>query len=244
MKKHIVILGLAMTAGLVSCKKDAINPPVASLKTTYTIDFEDVSIPSKGYLDSIHGGLVSQGFTFENNYIFDDYYKYWYFSKGFAVSNVVNVDSSGFGNMYATFAGNGADNSKNYLVSTDNSAIKLPTSIQLVSMAITNTTYTALSIKNGDDFAKKFTGKDKDYLKVWVKGYAAGKVKDSLEVYLANFQFSDSTQNFIQKDWKTVDLSKFVAIDSINFKLESSDMSGKWMNTPGYFALDNFKFTK
>jgi hypothetical protein len=244
MKKHIVILGLALTAGLVSCKKDAINPPAASLKTTYTIDFEDVSIPSKGYLDSIHGGLVSQGFTFENNYIFDDYYKYWYFSKGFAVSNVVNVDSSGFGNMYATFAGKGADNSKNYLVSTDNSAIKLPTSIQLVSMAITNTTYTALSMKNGDDFAKKFTGKDKDYLKVWVKGYATGKVKDSLEVYLANFQFTDSTQNFIQKDWKTVDLSKFVAIDSINFKLESSDMSGKWMNTPGYFALDNFKFTK
>lgn len=244
MKKQLLIVGLALTAGLVSCKKDEIKPSTTPLKTTHIVDFEDVSLPSKGYLDSISGGLLSHDVNFENQYIFDKDDKYWYFSKGFAVSKVINVDTAGFGNMYATFAGKGADNSKNYLVSTDNSIIKLPASVQLVSMAITNTTYAALSMKHGDDFAKKFTGKDKDFLKVWVKGYASGKVKDSLEVYLANFQFTDSTQNFIQKEWKTIDLSKFVAIDSLNFKLESSDMSGKWMNTPEYFTIDNIKFTK
>ena len=111
-------------------------------------------------------------------------------------------------------------------------------------MAITNSTYAALSMKNGDSFAKKFSGKDKDFFKVWVKGYASGKVKDSLEAYLANFQYADSTQNFIQKEWKTIDLSKFVAIDSLSFKLESTDV-GQWgMNTPGYFTVDNIKFTK
>ncbi len=244
MKKQLLIVGLALTAGLVSCKKDEIKPSTTPLKTTYTIDFEDVSIPSKGYLDSIVGGLVSQGVNFENKYIFDKDDKYWYFSKGFAVSNVVNVDSAGFGNMYATFAGKGADNSKKYLVSTDNSVIKLPNSIQLVSLAITNTTYAALSMKNGDQFAKKFTSKDKDFFKVWVKGYSAGKVKDSVSVYLADYQNSDESKNYIQKDWKTVDLSKFVAIDSLNFQLESTDMDGKWMNTPGYFTIDNLKYTK
>lgn len=244
MKKQLVLVGFALVAGLFSCKKDEIKLPAESLKTTYTIDFEDVSIPSKAYLDSIPGGLLSKGFIFENAYIFDDLYKYWYFSKGFAVSNVVNVDSAGFANMYATYAGSGVDKSKNYLLATNNAGVKLPSSIQLVSVAITNTTYAALSMKNGDSFAKKFTGKNKDFFKVWVKGYTSGKIKDSLEVYLANFQYADSSQNFIQKEWRTIDLSKFGSIDSLNFKLESSDMTGKWINTPGYFTLDNIKFIK
>ena len=239
MKKQLLIVGLALVAGLFSCKKDEITPSTTPLKTTFTIDFEDVSLPSKGYLDSIQGGLISKGFTFENSYL-------GYFSNGFAVSSIVNEDTEGYGNMYATYAGSGASSSKNYLLATNNAGIKLPSTAQLVSMEITNSTYAALSMKNGDSFAKKFSGKDKDFFKVWVKGYASGKVKDSLEVYLANFQYADSTQNFIQKEWKTIDLSKFVAIDSLNFKIESSDMdmSGKWMNTPSYFTVDNIKFTK
>ena len=244
MKKQLLIVGLALTAGLFSCKKDEIKPSTTPLKTSYIVDFEDVIVPSKGYLDSIHGGFVNQGFTFENNYIFDDYYKYWYFSKGFAVSNVVNVDSAGFSNLYATYAGGGADKSKNYLLATNKAGVKLPNTVQLVSIAITNTTYAALSMKNGDQFAKKFNAKDKDFFKVWVKGFSAGKVKDSVVVYLANFQNADTTQNYIQKEWKTVDLSKFSAIDSLNFKLESSDNSQWGMNTPAYFTVDNIKFTK
>ena len=237
MKKQLLIVGLALVAGLFSCKKDEIKPSTTPLKTTFTIDFEDVSLPSKGYLDSIQGGLISKGFTFENSYL-------GYFSNGFAVSSIVNEDTEGYGNMYATYAGSGASSSKNYLLATNNAGVKLPSTAQLVSMEITNSTYAALSMKNGDSFAKKFSGKDKDFFKVWVKGYASGKVKDSLEVYLANFQFTDTTQNFIQKEWKTIDLSKFVAIDSLSFKLESTDV-GQWgMNTPGYFTVDNIKFTK
>ena len=237
MKKQLVIVGFALVAGLFSCEKDEIKIPATPLKTTYTIDFEDVSLPSKGYLDSIQGGLISKGFTFENSYL-------GYFSNGFAVSNIVNVDTAGFKNMYATYAGSGASSSENYLLATNNAGIKLPSTAQLLSIEITNSTYAALSMKNGDSFAKKFSGKDKDFFKVWVKGYAAGKVKDSLEVYLANFQFADSTQNFIQKEWKIVDLSKFVSIDSLNFKLESKDVGQYGMNTPGYFSLDNIKFIK
>ena len=237
MKKQLLIVGLALVAGLFSCKKDEITPSTTPLKTTFTIDFEDVSLPSKGYLDSIQGGLISKGFTFENSYL-------GYFSNGFAVSSIVNEDTEGYGNMYATYAGSGASSSKNYLLATNNAGVKLPSTAQLVSMEITNSTYAALSMKNGDSFAKKFSGKDKDFFKVWVKGYASGKVKDSLEVYLANFQFTDTTQNFIQKEWKTIDLSKFVAIDSLSFKLESKDIGQNGMNTPGYFTVDNIKFTK
>jgi hypothetical protein len=244
MKKQLVIVGFALVAGLFSCEKDEIKIPATPLKTTYTIDFEDIALTNKGYMDSIQGGLISKGFAFENTYLFDDYYKYWYFSKGFAVSNIVNVDSAGFNNLFATFAGSGAFNSKNYLLATNNAGIKLPSTAQLVSMEITNATYAALSMKNGDAFAKKFTSNHKDFFKVWIKGYTAGKVKDSLEVYLADFRFTDLSQNYIQKDWKTVSLSIFVNIDSLNFSLESSD-NGQWgMNTPGYFTIDNIKFIK
>ena len=244
MKKQLLIVGLVLATGLFSCKKDEIKIPATPLKTTYTIDFEDLTIPAKGYLDSIQGGLAIQGFTFENTYLFDDYYKYWYFSKGFALSNLVDVYSSGFNNLYATYAGSGALNSKNYLLATNNAGVKLPSTSQLLSIAITNSTYAALSMKNGDGFAKKFTGKDKDFFKVWIKGYSIGKVKDSMEVYLADFQYTDSSLNFIQKEWKIVDLSKFIGVDSLNFQLESTD-NGQWgINTPGYFAIDNIKFIK
>ena len=166
MKKQLLIVGLALTAGLVSCKKDEIKPSTTPLKTTHIVDFEDLSLPSKGYLDSIQGGLISKGFTFENSYL-------GYFSNGFAVSNVINDTTAGYLNTYATFAGKGADASKNYLISVNingNSGVKLPSNIQLVSLAITNSTYAALSMKNGDSMGRKFTGKNKDFLKVWIRG--------------------------------------------------------------------------
>ena len=241
MKKQLLMVGLALSAGLLSCKKDTITPAPIPLKTTYTVDFEEINLPAKGYLDSIVGGLIiSKDFQFFNT--FDQQYHLW--SGGFAVSNIVNVDTAGYKNMYASFAGSGADKSKNYLVSTDNSSIKLPASVQLISLAITNSTYAALSMKMGDAYAKKFTGKDKDFFKVVVKGFLKGVVKDSLEIYLANFQFIDSTQNYIQKDWNTVDLSQFIAVDSLNFKLKSSDNGVYGMNTPAYFTIDNIKYYK
>ncbi len=246
MKKQLMIVGLALSAGLISCKKDAITPSTTPLKTTYTIDFEDVSIPSKGYLDSIHGGLITQGFTFQNEF-YDETYKAWYWYKGFALSNVVNDTTAGYLNTYATFAGKGADVSKNYLISDNingNSGVKLPSNIQLVSLAITNSTYAALSMKKGDSMSRKFTGKNKDFLKVWIRGYTSGKVKDSVDVYLANFQYADSSQNFIQKDWKIVNLSTLVSVDSLSFRMQSSDNGLGGMNTPAYFTIDNIKFTK
>ena len=247
MKKQLLIVGLALTAGLFSCKKDAITPSTTPLKTTYTIDFEDVSIPSKGYLDSLNGGLNSQGFKFENEYFHDTTSNSWYWNKGFAVSKMIDVATEGYTNTYSSYAGSGAEGSKNFLLGmniTENPGVKLPGNVQLVSLAITNTTYAALSMKNGYAQAKKFTSTDKDFLKVWVKGYSVGKVKDSIAVYLANFQNSDDSKNFIQKDWKTISLSTLISVDSLSFRMESSD-NGKWgMNTPGYFALDNIKYTK
>ena len=63
---------------------------------------------------------------------------------------------------------------------------------------------------------------------------------DSINVYLADYQFSDNSLDYIIKDWTWVDLTSLGASDSLSFSLSSSDNGMFGMNTPAYFCLDNF----
>jgi hypothetical protein len=239
--KSVAITGMLSTAVLVSCKKEEIKA-VEEIKTvvdqTSVVGFEDITVPVNGYIDSI--GVTNQfsttSFTFQSVYNS----QYSYLEKGFALSTQKDTITVGTKSQYAAYAGSGSGNSNTYIVSVGTSMFKMPTKVTtLISLDITNTTFAALSMKNGDQFAKKFTAQDKDFLKVWIRGYAAGKIKDSIEVYLANFQSTNPSEHYIQKSWKKVDLSKLNPVDSVNFKLESSDNSPYGMNTPAYFAVDN-----
>ena len=108
---------------------------------------------------------------------------------------------------------------------------------------ITNASYAYYSMKDGDDFSKKFggaSGDDPDYFKVFVEGVdASGNTTGTVEFYLADFRSEDSSNDYIVKDWTWLDLSSLGAVKAINFSLESSDM-GMWgMNTPAYFCVDD-----
>ena len=233
--KTVAITGMLSAAVLVSCKKEEIQ---AVVDQTSVVGFEDITVPVNGYIDSI--GVTNQfsttSFTFQSIYNS----QYSYLEKGFALSTQKDTITVGTKSQYAAYAGSGSGNSNTYVVSVGTSMFKMPTkATALISLDITNTTFAALSMKNGDQFAKKFTAQDKDFLKVLIRGYAAGKIKDSIEVYLANFQSTNPSEHYIQKSWKKVDLSKLNPVDSVNFKLESSDNSPYGMNTPAYFAIDN-----
>lgn len=233
--KSVAITGMFSAAVLVSCKKEEIQ---AVVDQTSVVGFEDITVPVNGYIDSI--GVTNQFST--TSFIFQSVYnsQYSYLEKGFALSTQKDTITEGTKSQYAAYAGSGSGNSNTYIVSVGTSMFKMPTkATTLISLDITNTTFAALSMKNGDQFAKKFTAQDKDFLKVWIRGFAAGKIKDSIEVYLANFQSTNPSEHYIQKSWKKVDLSKLNPIDSVNFKLESSDNSPYGMNTPAYFAIDN-----
>jgi hypothetical protein len=236
--KSVAITGMLATAVLVSCKKEEIQAVVDQSKV---VGFEDLTVPVVGYVDSVGvtNGFSTTSFTFQS--VYDTTYPgYFYLKKGFALSTLKDTSTIGSKSKYASFAGSGSGNSNTYIVSAETSMFKMPTkATTLISLDITNTTFAALSMKNGDQFAKKFTAQDKDFLKVWIRGYAAGKIKDSVEVYLANFQSSNPSEHYIQKYWKKVDLSKLNPVDSVNFKMESSDNSPYGMNTPAYFAIDN-----
>jgi len=228
---------------------DDVTPSTANL-----IDFEDLGFTTTG---SIWNGNDYSGIPNTYNYIsniidgdatfnnvWESNYNYW--KNGFAYSNVTDSSTSGATNKYSAKAASGY-NSENYLVSQNNSIIKLTGSAanNVVSGTyITNTTYAANSMRDGDGFAKKFggvTGDDSDWFFITIKGYTGGNLTtDSVNFYLADYRFTNNTQDYIVKDWRWVDLTSLGNIDSVSFTLSSSDVGAYGINTPAFFAIDNF----
>jgi hypothetical protein len=211
-----------------------------------TVNFEDVVLDSTGYYNGsdLKGGFTSNGVFFPTAY--DTTYFYW--SGGFAASNIQDDTTAGFMNIYGAYAGKGYNNSANYVVAQNYSGLKFPSDMRLNSFYITNTTYAGLSMRDGDDFAKKFggtDGNDKDFFTVTVYGYINGvKLTDSILVYLADYRFDNNSEDYILKDWTKVEVPLgLISADSISFALNSSDIGQFGMNTPAFFAIDEMSFS-
>jgi hypothetical protein len=75
-----------------------------------------------------------------------------------------------------------------------------------------------------------------------ISGYdAGGALTGSVDFDLADFRFVDNGLDFIIDDWTWVDLSALGAVKELGFALSSSDASGGFINTPGYFAIDGLQ---
>jgi hypothetical protein len=212
-------------------------------QTTETSSFEDIiisspndiKIPSQGYVNTkLNDGSIEV----ENKYDIS-YGGFWV--AGWAYSKVKDTITSGAENLYASYANGGANNSTNYAVVQNNSTLKLNKN-NLKGLYLSNTTYAALSMKNGDAFAKKFggqTGNDSDWYKLTIKAYKNGLLKnDSVEFYLADFRFSNNVNDYIIKDWTYLNLQKLGSLDSLSFELNSSDKGAFGINTPAFFCVD------
>lgn len=169
-----------------------------------------------------------------------------YWEKGWAYSNMTNTITAGLGNLYSAYAGSGFNNSTNYAVGQSNSVLKFNTTAQSKQIAgfyITNGTYAGISMRDGDQFAKKFggvSGNDPDWFKLKVQKYLNGVlVNDSVTFYLADFRFTNNTQDYIVNTWQYVDVTSLGNADSLIFKLTSSDVGNFGMNTPAFFCIDN-----
>ncbi len=219
-----------------------------------TIGFEGVilSPESFNYGSSGSGGFIENGVVFSN-----DYNSSWDSWNGFAISNTTDVTTPGYLNQYSAFAGSGSGSS-NYAVYYPAGTISFAgQGVDLDSLEITNTTYTAISMRDGDPYGKKFGSltdangvvdgtNGEDYYKVWIFAHAENGSKiDSVEFYLADFRFTNDTQDYIVNTWYSIDLS-FIeeTVYSISFLLESSDNGAFGMNTPAYFAIDNLTINK
>ena len=118
------------------------------------------------------------------------------------------------------------------------------------SVEITNATYAALSMQNGDSFSKAFggpSGSDPDFFRVTFTGYSEpdkeGFVTGSQEFYLADFRFDENSRDYIVDEWQTLELSSLGTVRSVSIGMDSSDVGAFGMNTPAYLAIDNLSIT-
>jgi hypothetical protein len=101
---------------------------------------------------------------------------------------------------------------------------------------VTNTTYAALTMREGNAFTRQFGSGD--WFKLVIEGFnKSGASTGKVEFYLADFQTSGAPG--IITEWTKVDLWPLGSVAAITFDLQSSD-TGEWgMNTPAYFCFDN-----
>lgn len=194
--------------------------------------------------NSVDTPFVSGGITFGNTTTDFGGFSAW---RGFAYSNTTDTTTPGFGNQYSAIAGGGAGGSENYGVAYAGGGglprIDLAEPTVLASAAITNTSYAALSMLNGDAFAKKFggvSGNDPDWFLLTIVGLdAADAITGTLDVYLADYRFADNSLDYILDTWSAVELKSLGAVSALEFTMNSSDTGSFGPNTPLYFAIDN-----
>jgi hypothetical protein len=173
--------------------------------------------------------------------------------------------TAGYTNEYSSRSADGYGGSANYAVGQFNlggapglqgAVIRLDSSAigKVVNgFYVNNGTYAALSMKNGDLFAKKFgdttgtschctQGTYPDWFKLTIRKWYGGiMTPDSVGFYLADYRFGiDTAADYIISKWQWVDLTSLGNVDSLQFNLSSSDNGAYGMNTPAYFCIDNF----
>lgn len=192
------------------------------------------------------GGFSSQGQSFSINYNPD-----WGSWSGFAYSRSVDTETAGWGNQYSAFAGSGNNSSRTFVVNNGATNVVLTSPGIVHGIYVTNTTYAALSMRDGDMFAKQFGsiyGADgeldgtngEDWFLLTITGLDASQNEvGTVEFYLADFRFPDDQDDYILDTWGFVDLSSLGEVAELTFSLSSSDVGAWGMNTPNYFALDD-----
>ena len=125
----------------------------ATTQAQVTVDFDSYALSS----ESLDNGSAGNGdFIFDElqfNNVYDTVWGSW---DGFSISNVTDNTTPGWSNQYSAFPGAGSDSSENYAV-----AYRIPQIIgtteyvQIYSMKITNATYAAISMRDGDTFGKQ-----------------------------------------------------------------------------------------
>ena len=199
--------------------------------------FDGLALDTTGFWNGADGAgnYTEEGFNFLNSY--DDSWGSW---AGFSISSVQDDSTGTWVNQYGVNTGM-AYSGNNFAVATMGASVSFELST-IDGFYITNSTYASGSMLNGDSFAKQFGGEsggDEDWYLLSIIGLVDTVVTDTIEFYLADYRFSDTTQDYIVNDWTWLDLSSLGNITSLLFNWSSSD-NGDWgMNTPAYFCMDD-----
>lgn len=227
------------------------SPAFAGIIGFESLNFYSATGPTGSYYNGDLGsqttnsnGWSSEGVSFSNSYTFDPFFGgFW---SGTSYSNVVDPNTSGFQNQYASRPGSGADGSSQYAVAFNafrgDTVVTFGTDVNVDSMSISNNAYAYFSMLNGDGFAKQFggaSGNDPDFLLLRIFGMHAGATTGSTDFYLADYRSADNSKDYIVSNWAKVNLASLGVVDSLQFEMQSSDVGQFGINTPTYFVMDN-----
>lgn len=242
MKKQLQHLAIVASLALVSSN--------ASAQTTAGI--ENVTLAPNSYWNgatanptvSTSGNFTSGNVIFPNTYN-GAYGGYW--ESGWSYSNMKDSTTAGSGNQYSARTALGYNASSKYVLAQGGAHLNFNIAArgkQMAGFYVTNSTFAAISMRDGDSYAKKFggaSGNDPDWFKLKVQKYLGGILQpDSVIFYLADFRFTNNIQDYVVKNWQYVNLTSLGNVDSLVFSLTSSDNTSGYMNTPNYFCMDNF----
>lgn len=223
-----------------ACEKD--EPDIDTL-----IDFEDLTVNTEGYWNGSDrsGGFTEDNAFFPNTYREFDGAGYW---SGFAYSNAGDTITPGIENQYSSYAGKGANNSTLFgiVYTFDSDTLVFEEPQVVTSLAVTNTTYAAISMREGDTFSKRFGGEDgtdEDYFILRITGIReSGDMAGYFDIYLADYRSQDPAGDYIAKAWTEVTgFEDFGELKYLSFSFDSSDKGEYGINTPTYACIDNIR---
>jgi len=257
MKKFLALICAATTLVFTSCDNDD-NEPATPLSI---VTFEDATLNSEGILRE--GTFIEENDDQSGNFwaayaekeitlrsYVSTAFPFW---CGFQVSNNHDMTTEGYINEASVYNAQGKSGSK-FAICYDGGTAMMGSGYEseifvtdgtnkvFDHIYVTNSTYTALSMKNGDGYAKKFeTG---DWFKLTITGIDnLGEVKGTKEFYLADFRSTSSVG--IVTEWTKVDLTSLGAVQKLQFSFSSSDNDAMYgMKTPAYFCLDDIAIQK
>ena len=238
MKKHISNLFFLFAISLIvlgGCSND--NNDDSTI-----IDFEDVQLTESGYVDA---STADPAHVIHDVKFMASYNAEYQTSAGVTISRLTDNSTAGYTNSYSVYAGSGAEGSAKFAVlnpfGLSEPIIDFQETVEIKSAYVTNNTYAALSMRDGDAFAKKFSAEDEDYFIAVFEGINAdGEITGTVNFYLADFRSGSNTG--ILDTWKKVDLSPLGKIRKIAVGFESSDVGTYGINTPMYVVIDNLEF--
>lgn len=231
------LLAIGTMLSFASCSDDDNNDNDNEILSV--IDFESIAIPDTGFINNIEH--QEKGVRFSNTHSVSSYGEYW---EGFSYSRLTDRSTPGLINQYSVFAPGGANQSKTFAVVYD--TYDSPTHFQFISdqsrkvksVMVNNSTYAALSIKEGDSNAKQF--ENGDWFKVIFTGYhVTGEAGKTVAFYLADYR---DGKTYICNTWTKVDLESLGSVNKVTITFDSSDKGEYGVNTPKYVCIDNLTF--
>lgn len=246
-----------MTSTLRTCSLSILTfIAVAGRTPAVVIDFEGLTVPPAGFFNGNPGTLspgqsvstpwTAGGGAFSNTFGIDNYggfdYEWW---EGFSYSNVVDTTDPAFSNQYASYPGGGYLSSTYAVPHTEYNdylpAVTLPVPTTVSGFRIANTTYAALTMKNGDQYGFSAPLPPGGWFATTAIGRLGTTTTGSATFYLADLR--GASPPGILSTWAWFDLAPLGTVDRIEFDFSGSDTGAFGLNTPRYFAMDDLTVT-